>query len=257
MKLGKQGFTIPELWSVIIVTGIFVSLVLFFGMSYWRYAFLLEGDLSTLITRLDAQDYLRENIGTSSGLIIQNSIPDSHTNNPDVNIASGLYWIPLHAIPTTSSVSGSGTTPLLYFKRLSSNTSEAFIFNGTQPYEDEYVMYLNSATKQILVRSLANPNAANNRIKTSCPPALSSASCPADKVIADDISSVAIKYFSRSGNPIDWTSIYDSNINTYAGPDFPSVEVVEFTLNISKKPVFQKTNATINSTIIRIALRNT
>src|SRR3990167_10396121 len=135
MKLHQRGFTIPELWSVVIVTGIFVSLVLFFGMSYWQYAYLLEGDLDTLVTRLNAQDYIRENIGTSSGLIIQNGIPDSHTNNPDPDIGSNLYWIPLHAVPGNTAVSGNGTTPLLYFKRLSFNTSGSIVYNGTQPFE--------------------------------------------------------------------------------------------------------------------------
>lgn len=257
IKLNEHGFSLPELLSVIIVTGIIVGLVLFFGMSYWRYAYLLEADLDTLITRLNAQDYLRENIGTSSGLIIQNGIADSNTLNPDPSIGSNLYWVPLHAIPGTTTLSGSGTTPLIYLKRFSFNSSGSVILNGIQPHEDEYVLYLNNTTKELLVRSLANPSATGNRLKTSCPPAQASPTCPADKVIAKDLSSIELKYFSRSGNLIDWTSIFDPDIGSYAGPDFPTVDVIEFTLNISKKPIFQKTNATINSTVIRIALRNT
>lgn len=257
MKLDSEGFTIPELLSVLVVTGIFVSLILFFTISYWRYAFLLEADQDTLVTRLNAGDYLREAIGGSNGLIEQNSIPDSHTNSPDSSIASGLYWQHIHAKPGNFAVGPANTyTPILYFKHFSQDTSKNFIMNTSQPFEDEYVLYLNSSTKQLLVRTLANTNAAGNSQKTSCPSSASTPSCPTDKIVASDIASIDVRYFSRSGNLIDYTSLTDPVTQEFIGPDYSQVEVVEFTLNITQKPIFQKTNATSNSTIIRIALRN-
>lgn len=259
VRLGEaqQGYSIVELLSVMVVTGIFVSLIMFFTFSYWRYGFLMEADLDTFVTRLNAGDYLRESLGTSSGLIIQNSIPDSNTNNPDPDIASGLHWTPLHAIPGNKPIGNSGTTtPLVYYSRLSVNTSGDIIMNGTQPYTDEYVLYLDGTTKELLVRSLANPNAPGNKLQTSCPPALETAACPADKVIADDLASMDVRYFSRTGNLIDYRSVVDPDTGAYAGPDFPVVDVVEISLNITKKPIFQKTNATQNRTTVRIALRN-
>ena len=128
--------------------------------------------------------------------------------------------------------------------------------NGVQPYEDEYVLYLNGTTKQLLLRTLANSSASGNRAITSCPAAVATTSCPADKIIASDLGSVDIRYFSRSGGTIDWTSIFDSATNTYVGPDEPAVEVLELTLNISTKAVFQTSNTTTSSTVICIALRN-
>lgn len=257
LKNNQQGFTIVELLSVMAVTTLFVGLIMFFTFSYWRYGFLMEADLDTFVTRLNAGDYLRESLGTSSGLIVQNSIPDPNAHNPDPAIASGQYWTPLHAVPGTQSAGGSGTTPFLYFSRLSVNTSGNIIMNGTQPYEDEYVLYLDGPTKRLLVRALANPNAPGNRLLTSCPPAIATAACPADKVLVQDLASVESKYFSRTGNTINHTSIVDPDTGAYIGPDFPVVDVVEVVLNITKKPIFQKTNATQNKTTIRIALRNT
>ena len=256
-KLDQDGFTIVELISMMIVTGIFAGLILFFGVSYWRYSALLEADLDSLVTRLNAGDKLREFVGTSSGLIIQNSIADSHTLNPDPMIVSGLYWNPIHAIPGNKVIGATNTTmPLLYFRRFSVNSSKALIMNGLQPYEDEYVLYLNGTTKELLLRSLSNTSATGNSLKTSCPPTLATTLCPADKVVAGDIASIDMRYFSRTGNAIDWTSSYDALIPSYNGPDFTSVEVVEFGLNITKKPLFQTATATNNSTIVRIALRN-
>lgn len=259
MKLrdDETGFTLSELLIVMLVTGFFVTLIMYFTFSFWQYTYLLEADQDTLSTRLNAGDIIREQVGTSSGMIMQNSILDTNTNNPDPGDASGQHWLIIHAIPGNKST-GTGTTkPLAYFKRLSINTSGAVIMNGTQPYEDEYVLYLNGTNKQLLLRSLANTNAPSNRLKTSCPPSIATAACPADKAIVSNLSSIDTRYFSRTGNLIDWTSIFDSSLNTYIGPDFTAVDVVEFKINLTKKPIFQKTNATINSTTIRVALRNT
>lgn len=256
--LKQNGFTLPELVVVLFLTSMFTGLILFFMVSYWRYGYLLEADLDTLVTRLNAGDLLRENISPASGLILQNSIADTNTNSPDTSITPAYYWIPIHAVPGNIPIPATGsTTPLLYFTRFSVNTSNAVIMNGTQPYEDEFVLYLDGTSKKLYLRSLANPTASNNKLLTSCPPALASASCPVDKMVASDLESVDMRYFSRTGNLIDYTSITDPLTGNYIGPDFTVVEVVEFTLNIAKKPVLQKANATFNSTIIRIALRST
>ena len=257
MKKGSDGFTISELLVVIILAAFFSTLIMTFAFNYWRDGFLLQSDEDTLTTRLNAGDILREEIGTSSGMIIQNSIADSHTLVPDPNIGSGLFWIPIHAVPGNKPVGAAGTiTPLMYFRRYSTDASKNFIMNGTQPYEDEYILYLDGSSKSLKQRVLANPDATGNRTLTTCPAASASPTCPADKTIATDLASIDTRYFSRTGNTIDYTSIFDTNTNSYAGPDFTVVEVVELTLNISAKPTFQKTNATSNSTIIRVALRN-
>lgn len=252
----EEGYTLPELVAVMVVTGLLIGLIMTFLFSYWRFGSLMEADMDTLVTRLNAGDNLRENLSTSTGLINQNSLPDAHPNNPDPNDASGNYWEPIHAIPGTISVGGSGTTPLIYFSRFSFNSTNEIIMNGNQPYENEYVLYIDHPTKELRMRRIADTNASGNRMVATCPPEIATASCPKDRVIASDLSSVSTRYFSRTGNTIDYTSVYDSETNTYIGPDFPVVEVVEIKLNLAKKPRFQKDDATQNSTVIRVALRN-
>ncbi len=255
MRKSASGFTLMELLVVIILAAFFSSLVVYFTFSYWRYGFSLQADEDTLTTRLNAGDLIRESVGTALGLIIQNSIPDSHALVLDPNNAN--FWLPIHAIPGTINVPAAGqVTPLIYYRRYSFDASGNYIMNGSQPYEDQYVLYLAGDSKSLMIRTLANPSATGNRLKTSCPPSLASVSCPADKTVATNLASVATRYFSRTGNLIDYTSVYDPNTNSYAGPDFTAVEVVEFTLNISQKTTFEKTAGTSSSTIIRIALRN-
>src|SRR5262245_4947118 len=101
MKLNQQGFTIPELVVTLAITAIMSALIIAVGVNYWGYAVLQQVDQDTLVSRLNAGDYLRENIGESSGLITQNGLPDSHVLKADPAQASGQYWLPIHAIPQT------------------------------------------------------------------------------------------------------------------------------------------------------------
>lgn len=252
----EEGYTLVELLITLIMTSTFVTLLMYFTFQYWRYAFSMAADQDTMIQRLNAGDFIRETLGTSSGTIIQNSIPDTNVLAPDPVDGTGNYWLPIHAIPGAKTASNGMITPLVYFRRPSVNTTNAIIMNGTQPYNDEYVIYIDGTAKKVYVRSLSNSFAADNKLKTSCPPAIATASCPADRELIADVSSVTMRYFSRTGNLIDWTSLFDSSINEYIGPDFPVVEVVEMTLQLQKKPVFQQSATTQNSTVIRIALRN-
>ncbi len=257
MTMNEDGFTLVELISVIAASGLFVALILYFGISYWRYSSLLEVDLDTFVSRLNTQDFIRESVGTTAGLINQNSIPDAHANNPDPT-AGANYWLMEHAVPGNVPIGSNGTTtPLLYYRRFSTNISNAVVMNGTQPYEDEYVLYLNGTSKQLLLRTLANPNVSNNKLQTSCPPASTTSTCPADKVLLDNIVSVDTVYYSRSGNTVNWQSVFDANTNTYVGPDFPVVEALQYTFHIQKKALFQTGTSNINDTVVRIALRNT
>lgn len=253
----ESGFTITELLIVIIMTSLLTMIIMLFAFDLWRNSAAQEANNDTLLTRFNASDTIREEVGTSSGMIIQNSIADAHTMSPDTSIPGNNYWLPIHAIPGTTTMGATGTyKPLVYFKRYSVDSSKQYIMNGTSPYEDEYMLYLDGTTKNLMQRTLVNPSATNDNLKTTCPPAVATSACPADKTIATNISSVAMRYFSRTGNLIDWTSITDPSTGAYIGPDYPAVEVVEFTLNLSKTPAFSGTNPVQNSTIVRVALRN-
>lgn len=254
MKNDQSGFTLPELIVVMTVSTVLVGVLMLFTFSYWQYSYVSQANQETFTDRLNASDYLRENLGTSSGMVNQTSIADSNTGvadpfNPDL-------WVAVHAVPGNTTYGSGDITPIAYYERYSTNASGQIIMNGLLPYEDEFVLYLHKPTRSLMVRTLANPNAPANRALTSCPTASASTTCPADKTLSGNIDSVDKRFFSRSGVIIDWTSIYDSSIGQYVGPDNSVVEVVEFTINISTKPVFQKSNTTSSSTVIRVALRN-
>lgn len=254
----SSGFTLLELMAVMAVSLLFSGLVIYFAFEYWRLGATLSNDLDTYVSRLTAGDRLRDAINGSSGLIIQNSIADTHTGDPDLSIPSGDYWRPLHAVPGTISMGSAGTKiALLYFRSPSIDTSKSIIMNGSQPYEDEFVLYMDGTTKQLRMRVLANSSAPSNKNVTTCPSGSETSSCPVDRLIAENVSSVGLRFFSRSGNLMDYTSITDPVTGEYIGPDMPAVEVVEFILSVFKKSTLHGGADTTSQTIIRVALRNT
>jgi len=154
-------------------------------------------------------------------------------------------------------------TPVFYFQAPSIDSSRNFIMNGTQSYKDEFVLYLDGTTKTLKIRNIINPSAPSDKFKTSCPPATATATCPADRIFSENVSSVDVRYFSRSGNTIDYTSVVERDVNgnpvvptVYIGPDFSSVEVVEMTIHLYEKATVGGAANTTNETIVRVALRN-
>lgn len=259
MIRNNRGLSLVEVLIALVAMSALVVTLILFLTNYWRFSMYQQADLDSLTQRLNTGDYLRENISTSNGLITQNSIADSNVSNVDPGDMTGLFWLKVHAVPQTIAMPATGqTAPVIYYKQFSTAQDKSLIYNGSLPYEDEYILYLDGASKELRVRSLVNPNTtATNHRQTSCPPALATSTCPKDITLISGVASIEKRFFSRSGNLIDWTSIYDSDIGDYIGPDNPAVEVMELTINVASKATFQKSNTTQNSTVIRIALRNT
>ena len=253
----ESGFMVVELVIVMTLSIFFSILILGFALDYASSTTTLNSDSETMVTRQNAGDKLRDQLNRASGLIVQNSIADSNAHVHDSSNPAGPYWQVIHAVPATISLPSAGNfTPVLYGSAPSINSSYNRITNSGQPYYDEFILYLDGSTKQLLLRTLANPSAVGNRMKTTCPPAIATLTCPADTMIADAVSSVAVRYFSRSGNLLDYTSITDPTTGAYIGPDMPTVEVVELTLNLKQKAVVHGAQDTKNTTVIRVAFRN-
>lgn len=255
--MNQNGLTIIELVVVITVSSILMTVVTAFALQYWANTTALSTAQGTLVSRQNANDFLTNSINQASGMIRQNDIPDPRPGVADTSIAAGTYWTVIHAVPGLVSMGATGTIkPLVYYNRPSVDTSKNIVLNGSTTYQDDIVLYLNGTTKQLLSRTIANPSALNNRAYTSCPPAATTPSCPPDTVVSDNVNGVSMRYFSRSGNLIDYTSITDPSSGAYIGPDFPSVEIIEFTINLSRKTQLHSATDITNQTVVRVALRN-
>lgn len=250
----QHGFTVTELLIVIVATGVVSGAIFTFTFNYWRASYAQQSSVDSLNTRLNAGDIIRNMLASSTGLTVQPGIIDE--NAMVAEVGNDLFWEVIHAIPAEITAVDGEFKPVIYFRRIATDSNRDFLINNVLPFEDEYVIYLDGSAGILYLRTLANENAPANTARTSCPPSLATETCPADRVIADNISSIETRYFSRTGNEVDHSSVTDPDTNEFIGPDYTSVEVVELTLNITEKPLLQKEQTTQVSTIIRVALRN-
>jgi len=249
----RSGFTLVELLVAMLIASFMTILILGFTLDFWGSMGVLSNQSETLVERENAGDRLRTLLNVTSKLINQNSVADSYP----LVAADSSHWQLIHAVPESIPMPASGTyAPVFYFDAPSVNASKSFIMNGSSPYYDEFVLYLNGTTKQLMLRKLANPNASGDSIVTSCPAANASSTCPADAAISGDLTSVDVNYYSRSGNIINYQSSTDPTTGEYNGPDFPNVEVVQLTLHYSRRAIINGSATSISQTVVRVAPRN-
>ncbi len=252
----QNGFTVPELIVVMVLTLLFSTMVLSFAFDFWGTATDLQNSSETLVTRQNLGDRLRGRLNVASTLLNQNSIADAQANVSDPSDVSGTHWLILHAVPETVPMPAAANfTPILYYAAPTVDSSKNFIMRGVEPHQDEFVMYLDGSTKKLMIRTLAN-DVSGNVLKTTCPASVASSTCPADSTIAEDVLSVSKKYFSKSGNPINWNDVKDPDTGESIGPDYADVEVVELTVTLFKRAVVHGQADSRSNTTVRVALRN-
>lgn len=265
-----DGFTLVEMIIVIVMTTVLSMIIFAIGYQYLKQAASLSARTNFYHDRLNVADYLRQNIGLSTGLLNQNSIDDSNRLVADPADATNTRWKLIHAIPGSFGVTGS-VTPIVYYSQDALRTDGTPIMNGATAYQNEFIMYHDGPSSELRIRSLANPDATDNATKTTCTTA--TATCPKDKVLLTGVQTIEMRYFSRSGEDIDFRDSCDPDVYYCAGTsppaceqvepytgcnglDFSQVEVAQFKLKVKKKVESDASRSIYNTTIIRIALRN-
>lgn len=256
LDASQKGFTVPELIVVMVLTLLFSTMVLSFAFDFWGTATDLQNSSETLVTRQNIGDRLRSRLNVASTLLNQNSIVDANANVADPSDVSGTHWLTLHAVPETVATPANGQfVPVLYYAAPTLDASKKYIMRGVEPEQDEFVMYLDGSQKKLMLRTLANA-VSGNALRSSCPAGAASATCPADRTLAEDVVLVSKKYFSKSGNTINWNDVLDPETGASIGPDYADVEVVELTLSLRKRAVIHGQADSVSNTTVRVALRN-
>ncbi|HEX5797181.1 MAG TPA: type II secretion system protein [Candidatus Saccharimonadales bacterium] len=80
------------------------------------------------------------------------------------------------------------------------NSSSQYIIDTStgEPYMNEFVYY--KSGNALYKRTLANPGATGNKSTTSCPPNIASGSCPADRELAGDVSTMTFTLYDQDNN---------------------------------------------------------
>ena len=186
VKPNQKGFTLVEInLSITILAIIMVSVLTVFT----NYFALLTRNSVDISMSVDAQGLLRtvtEELRYGAGVRQTNTISDANAPVGGWNTNNTSFVI-ITAVPAIDS-------------------SEQYIIDPftNEPYLNELVYYKNGKT--MYKRTLANPTAVGNKLKTSCPPASATSSCPADIKLAENVQSMVFVLYDQdnasTNNPV-------------------------------------------------------
>ncbi|MBI2588958.1 hypothetical protein HYW35_02010 [Candidatus Saccharibacteria bacterium] len=176
-----KGFTVVELIIVISVTSILT--IAFLDAITNFYSIVTRNNAANDLTT-SSQNLLRSTVETlrvGDGVRQTNSLNDINAPSGGWNTNNSNFVIVI-------------ATPAL-------DTSRSYIIDSDtgSPYMNELV-YFKSGTS-LMQRALANPSAAGNSLKTSCPAELATSDCPADKQLAQYLKDMVFTLYDQDNVP--------------------------------------------------------
>ncbi len=183
----QAGFTIVELTVSIVIIGI---LLVAFSSVITNYYKLITKTNAEIDMTVSSQNLLRSTVEAlryGEGVRQSNQITDAN--------APGGGW-------TTSSAN---FVIIITVPAYDSSRDYIIDVNTGDPYMNELVYYKSGST--LMRRTLAHPSAAGNTIVTSCPPASATPSCPADKALAEYVSTMSFTLYDQDGTTTADTTI--------------------------------------------------
>ncbi len=218
-RLNQRGVTIIELLLVIGISS--VLLLAFTTISVNLYGDTVRSSTYSQLAT-ESQTILRsvvEELRQSSSIRTSNA-------NSDTNAPGGVW-------------NTSNSSLILIISTPALNSSNNFIINTSTgyPYQNEIVYFASGG--RLYKRVLASASATGNAEKTSCPQALSSASCPADILMSNHFKTMDFIFYDQ-----------DDAVTT----NIPDARSIRLFIQMERKS-FGKTLQFDNN--IRITIRNT
>lgn len=176
----NRGFTLVELNISMTVMGI---LAVGFMAIFTTFVTVTNRTNYTIEMTNDSQNLLRtmvEELRNGAGVRQTNSA----VTNPDPNSPAGGW--------------NTGNTNFVIITAVpAQDSSNEYILDPAtgRPYLNEFVYYKQASV--LYKRTLAHKDAVGNKIKTSCPAALASATCPADKKLVETIKTMAFVLYDQ------------------------------------------------------------
>jgi prepilin-type N-terminal cleavage/methylation domain-containing protein len=213
-----SGFTLVEV--MIVTTVMAVVGVVFLGIAT-NYMVTITHNNQLAEMTISSQNLLRatvEHLRYGDGVRQTNQISDPNAPSGGWNTNNSSFVI-IIAIPALDS-------------------SHNYIIDPDtgNPYMNELVYYKNGST--LMERKLANPAATGNSLRTSCPPASATSSCPSDPTLANYVNTMVFTLYDQD------------NVQT---TDPAQARSVKISLNMQRPGAGQTVSL---NTDIRVTLRN-
>jgi prepilin-type N-terminal cleavage/methylation domain-containing protein len=216
----NKGYTLVELLVVMSIFLVVITVIGNYAVDNMRRIAITNARSEILNEAQVGLDVLTSDIRLAASAQEHNRWPDNNAPNAPGDLFS---W------------SSSSNTLVLASPTI--NNSKEIVYSDPSQYiseKDDKVYYVKDKT---LYKRIVASTASGNSAKTTCPKSLASQSCPADKTILSNVTSMQIKYLNNANEEV---APYEARS-------------IEFTVNLSIEKFKQPVNVTYTS---RAVFRN-
>lgn len=173
----SRGYTVVELVITIVVIGVLIVGVF---PAFSNYLILITRNSVSVDMTNETQNLLRttvEELRYGAGVRVSSSLTDSNAPPGGWNTGNSNFVI-IIAMPAVDS-------------------DRNYIIDDATgyPYNNEYIYF--KSEDVLYKRILAHPDATGNSVKTSCPAALATASCPADRKLVQAVVNMVFTLYDQ------------------------------------------------------------
>lgn len=187
----QRGFTLIEMLVVISVSTLLMISIGGYATQSILGAHQDYNRTLVLTNAKEAVGIVARQIRAARSVEASNSLPDNYAPGAPGDLYS---W---------SGAAGNAATLILAVPSRDAGGNLIYIDGlHTQPYTDEVIFYLDSATHKLFRRYLANTAAIGNIAVTTCPPAQATGSCPPDADVIDDVANLETAYLDANNNSV-------------------------------------------------------
>jgi len=184
-QTNQAGFSLLELLVAISVTTILLMVAGNFVVNGTLGANVEYNRTVVQSNTKSAVEIVARTVRSAKSVEANNSQPDP---NPPVT-ASPYSW---------AAVAGTNATLILAVPARDASNNLLYVDGlHSNIYTNDVIFYLDAATHRLYKRTIAN-SVAGNADKTTCPPSLATSSCPADKIIVEDIAGLTTSYLDNT-----------------------------------------------------------
>lgn len=215
----SQGFTLVELLITTILISI-VSLVIAGFLTVWLQSYGDARARTELLTEAQlALDKINSDIRLSGAADAANRWPDNNAPGAPANLYS---W--------------SSDADTLALARAAMDTNRNIIFSDPNKYITAKFNVIYYISGDELYRRVLQSTYSEDASITTCPPAEATSTCPADNLVADNVTSFSIKYYDASGAEVTPNSARSINLTIELTEQSGSKNIVA---NYSTRMVFR------------------
>jgi type II secretory pathway component PulJ len=186
VRLNQAGVTLVELMVTCSIVAI-VSIIMMNFMANWlQQNAQTRGRVELLASAQNALDQIGDDIRLSASADQNNRWRDTYAPSAPTDLQS---W--------------QSNASTLILASAVEDTSGNIVFSDAASYtsqKNNFIYFVKSGT--LYRRTLAATGVTNNKLKTTCPAANATTSCPADKVLATNITTFSVKYYNADNTEV-------------------------------------------------------